>query len=49
MPVSIAIGTREQNACLASARTYHDPALRATIVGERRGVFQQLELQNVNE
>jgi hypothetical protein len=29
----VAVGAREQNACLARVRTNHDPTLRATIVG----------------
>ena len=45
----VAVGTREQNACLTSVGTNHDPTLRATIIGQRRCVFHQLELQDVNE
>jgi len=44
-----AVRTREQNACLASIWTNHNPTLRAAIIGQRRRVFHQLELQDVNE
>ena len=45
----VAVGTREQDACLASLGTNHDPTLRPAIIGPRRCIFHQLELQNVNE
>ena len=45
----VAIGTREQNAGLASPWTNHDPTLRATVIGQRRRIFHQLKLQDVNE
>ena len=44
-----AIGTRQQNAGLASTGTNHDPALRPTVVGQRLRVLHQLKLQHVNE
>jgi len=45
----LAVSTREQNACLASAGTNHDPSLWAAIIGQRWCVFHQLELQDVNK
>jgi hypothetical protein len=37
----VAVGTREQNACLASVGTNHDPTLRATIIRQRRCVLHE--------
>jgi hypothetical protein len=45
----VAVGTCEQNACLASNGTNHNPTLRATVIGQRRCVVHQLELQDINE
>ena len=45
----LAVGTCEQDAGLASLGTNDDPALRPAVVGQRRRVFDQLELQHVDE
>ena len=45
LPMLFAVSTREQNTCLASAGTNHDPSLWAAIIGQRRSVFHELELQ----
>jgi hypothetical protein len=40
---------REQNAGLAAIRTNHNPALRPAVVGQRRRVLHELELQHVHK
>ena len=43
------VGAREQNPRAASPRPNDDPALRPAIVGQRRNVLHELELQDVDE
>src|SRR5262249_47930484 len=45
----VAIGTRKQDAGLARMGANHDPTLRTTVVGQRRRVFHELELKDVDE
>src|SRR5688500_11405950 len=45
----VAVGTRQQDACLAPSGANHNPTLWPTIIGQRRRVFHDFELQHVNE
>lgn len=45
----VAIGTRQQNACFGPLGTDNDPALRAPVIGKRRGIFDEPELQNIHK
>jgi len=45
----VAVGTREENARLASVGPDHDPSFRPAIIGQRRRVFDQFELQDIDE
>lgn len=41
--------SREQDSCSRARRLNHDPSLGPSVVGERRRVFHQFELQNIDE
>lgn len=41
--------SREQNSCSRARRLNHDQSLGPSVVGERRRVFHQFELQNIDE
>lgn len=47
--LTFAIGAREQNAGSTADRTNNDPALRATVIRQRRNVLHELELQNIHK
>jgi hypothetical protein len=47
--LAFAIGAGKENACLDSGRPHDDPAFRTPIVRLRRCVFDQLELEHVDE
>jgi hypothetical protein len=41
--------SREQDSCSRARRLNHDLSLGPSVVGERRRVFHQFELQNIDE
>jgi hypothetical protein len=41
--------SREQDSCSRARRLNHDPSLGPSVLGERRRVFHQFELQNIDE
>lgn len=41
--------SREQDSCSRARRLHHDPSPGPSVVGERRRVFHQFELQNIDE
>ena len=47
--LAVAVSACQEDTRVASAGSHDDPALRAAIVGQRRRVFHQLELQHVDE
>ncbi len=45
----VAVGAREQDAGLGAGWANHDPPFRAAVVGQRRGVLDQLEPEHIDE
>ena len=41
--------SREQDSCSRARRLHYDPSLGLSVVGKRRRVFHQFELQNIDE
>ena len=41
--------SRAPDSCLRARQPNHDPSLGPSVVGERRRVFHQFELQNIDE
>src|SRR5439155_25967707 len=47
--LALSVRARDQNASLGTGRANDDPPFRSPVVGLRRGVFDQLESQDINE
>jgi hypothetical protein len=45
----IAVGTRQEEADVSARWAHDDPSLRPAIIGQRRHVLDELEVQDVDE
>ena len=48
-PLIVTVGPSEQDSCLPPRWSHHDPALGASVVGQRRRVLDELKVEHLDE